>query len=239
MKPSTLATSLLAAVLLAACSKATDTIIPSDMSKWDAELAPIVKKLSEEDQKLLIGYVMRAKVGQAFGGKEGIPMGTTVGDALDNQKKWMAEEEKKAAEAKALKEKMLKEQADAQAAIDNAATVTLIEKQQRYKNFDLRRFSDEQVFVIGVHNKSGKAIAGISGSLEFIDIFDKKVGGVSFRMTENIAPGGDAKWTGTRDYNQFIDAHKSVWNLEAGKFSTRFKPEAVVFADGTKLTVPN
>lgn len=237
MKLRTLATPLLVLALLSACSKPTETIIPSDMSKWDTELAPAIKKLSEEDQKLLSGYVMRARMGQVFG-KEGMPFGTTVGTAMEQQKKWLADEEKKAAEAKALKEKMLQEQAQAQAAIENATIVALVAKRELPKNYDLRRFSEVQQFVIGVHNKSDKEIAGVSGSLDFIDIFDKKVGSVNFSISERIKPGGDAQWTGTRDYNQFIDTHRNVWNLEEGKYTTRFQPEAVVFADGTKLTVP-
>ena len=70
------------AVLVAGCSKPTDTVIPSDMSKWDTELAPAVKKLSEDDRKLLTTFVMRAKMGQAFGKGEGVPFGMTVGEAI-------------------------------------------------------------------------------------------------------------------------------------------------------------
>ena len=57
---------LFAAGILLACSKPTDTIIPSDMSKWDSELAPAINKLSEEDKKLATGYLMRAKMGELF-----------------------------------------------------------------------------------------------------------------------------------------------------------------------------
>jgi hypothetical protein len=223
--------------LLAACSKPTETIIPTDMSKWDTELGAVVKKLSEEDQKLLAGYVMRAKLGEIFG-KEGVPLGTTIGNALDEQRKWIAEREKQAAEAKALKEKMLQEQAKAEEAINGAVVVTLIAKRELPKNYDLSRYSEEQQFVIGVHNKSEKEISGVKGSLDFIDLFDKKVGSAGFSISEKIKPGGDAKWTGVRDYNQFVDTHKAVWNLEEGKYTTRFKPDMIVFSDGTKLTVP-
>lgn len=237
MKHRTLATAFTVVAMLSACSKPTETIIPSDMSKWDAELGPVVKKLSEEDQKLLAGYVMRAKMGEIFG-KEGMPLGTTVGNALEDQKKWIAEQEKKAAEAKALKEKMLQEQAKAREAIENAVVVTLISKRELPKNYDLSRYSEVQQFVVGVHNKSEKEVVGVSGSLEFIDIFDKNVGGVGFSISERIKPGGDAKWTGVRDYNQFIAEHRAVWNLEDGKYTTKFIPKSIVFADGTKLTMP-
>jgi len=34
-----------------------------------------------------------------------------------------------------------------------------------------------------------------------------------------------------------IPAHRAVWNLEGGKYTTKFKPEAVALKDGTKLVV--
>jgi hypothetical protein len=228
---------LLVVAALVGCSKPTDTIIPSDASKWDTELAPSINKLSDEDKKLVMGYVMRAKMGAVFG-KEGMPLGTTIGTAIAEQKKWLAAEAVKDAEAKALKEKMLQELATAQAAIDNAVTVTLISKTQVPKDYAAGRYSEQQKFTIGVKNKTDKGIAGVSGELKFIDIFDKEVGAVTFGISEKIAPGGEAKWTGSRDYNQFMAEHKAVWNLEEGKYTTKFLPESIVFADGTKMTVP-
>ncbi len=237
MKSTQMAAPLLALALLAACSKPTDTIIPSDTSKWDTDLAPMINKLSDEDKKLVAGYLMRSKLSATFGNKEGIPLGTTVGTAIEEQKKWLAQQVKQEAEAKALKEKMLKEQAEAQAAIDNAVTVTLLSKKELPSNYQLRRFSAEQEFNIGVKNKTAKEISGVSGVLDFVDIFDKTVGAVSFSMSEKIAPSGEAKWSGTRNYNQFLPEHKAVWNLEEGKYKTQFKARAIVFSDGSKLKV--
>lgn len=228
---------LLAAAALAGCSKPTETIIPSDMSAWDKELAPQVKKLSEEDRRLFAAYVARAKIGEAFAGK-GVPLGTTVGQAIDEQRKWLVLQEQKAAEELALKEKLEKERLAAEAAIASAVTVTLLDKRELPRDWEVRRISDTQVFKIGVQNKSDKEIVGIAGTLEFVDVFDKRVGAVSFGISERLKPGQDFVWTGSRDYNQFIDEHKAVWNLEKGKYTTRFKPEQVVFADGTKLGSP-
>lgn len=218
------------------CSRPQDTVIPSDMTKWDAELAPQVKRLGAEDQKLAVGYVMRAKMGSVLGGKD-IPFGTTLGDAIAQQKQWLADQaaqEKRAAELKAQVER---DEAEQQARIGKAVTVSLIAKQQLPRSFEARRFSDEQVFKIAVKNTSDKEIVGVSGAIDFIDLFDKKVGGVTFRISERLAPGAGTVWTGSRDYNQFVDEHKAVWNLEEGKYKTRFTPDTIVFADGTKLSV--
>ncbi|SPD46707.1 hypothetical protein [Cupriavidus neocaledonicus] len=224
-------------LMLAGCGKPQDAVIPNDMSTWDKDLAPKIQKLSDEDKKLLTGYLMRAKMGEAFGGK-GVPIGTTVGQGIEEQKKWVAEQEAKAAEEKALKEKIERERAAAAEAIGKAVTVALIEKKELASNYRAGRYGEEQVFKIAVKNNSEKEIAGVSGELEFIDVFDKTVGSVTFSISEKIKAGAEYVWVGSRRYNQFIDSQRAVWNLEDGKYKTRFKPETVVFADGAKLGSP-
>src|SRR4051794_28567215 len=93
-------------VLLGACSRATDTVVPSDMSTWDKELAPVVQKLGDDDKKAFVEYIARMKMAEVFAnGKSAIPFGTTVGQAITEQKKWMAENEKRLAQEKADREK--------------------------------------------------------------------------------------------------------------------------------------
>lgn len=219
---------------LVACSKPADTVIPADMSKWETELAPAIKKLSEEERKELMGFIMRKQMGKAFGGEPMMP-GTTIGQAIADQKAWVAAKEAKAAEAAALKAKLEAERQAAAEQLDRVVTVTLLSKEQLPHDFQARRISDTQVFRIGVENKSDKTMVGVAGELKFIDVFDKEIGGVTFRISEKIAPGKSFVWNGSRDYNQFNDSQKAVWNLEEGKYKTRFIPEAVVFEDGTKL----
>lgn len=228
---------LISLAVLSGCSKPTDAVIPSDMATWDKELAPHLKKLPDEDREKVASYLMRAKVGEVFGGK-GVPPGTTIGQALEVQKKWEAEQAAKRAEEEALKKKLEQERATAMEQLNKAVTVTLLAKQELPKNYDAGRYSEYQQFRIGVQNNADKPVAGVAGEIKFIDVFDKEIGAVSFRITENIAPGKSATWIGGRDYNQFLDTHRAVWNLEDGKYTTKFIPEMVVFQDGTKLTMP-
>ena len=228
---------LVAIAMLWGCSKPADTVIPSDMSAWDKELAAELKKLSDADRERVGAYLLRAKFGEVMGGK-GVPPGTTIGQALEAQKKWEVEQAAKRAEEEALKKRLEQERAAAMDELSKVVTVTLVAKQELPKNFDAGRYSDYQVFRIGVQNNSGKPIVGVAGELKFIDIFDKEVGSVVFRISETVEPGKSVTWKGTRDYNQFIDEHRAVWNLQEGKYSTRFVPEMVVFKDGTKLTMP-
>lgn len=228
-----LATTALA-FTLAGCSKPTETVIPSDVAKWDTELAPSVRKLTDADRQKVSAFLAREKIGEVMGGK-GIPPGMTIGDAIAAQSKFEQEQAATAAREAALKKKLEEQQAIVRAQLEKAATVTLLSKREIPRNYSLGRISDYQEFKIGVQNSSDKAIAGVSGEIKFIDVFDKEVGSVNFRISENIAPGKTAVWTGGRDYNEFLDAHRAVWNLEDGKYKTRFVPDTVVYADGTKL----
>lgn len=228
-----------AAALIAGCSKPADMVIPSDMSKWDTDLAPTVKKLPEEDRQLFAAFVMRAKLGQVFSKGEGIPFGMTVGEALTMQKKWVEEQRVKAEEEKALKEKLAKQALEAQKQINEAVTVALLSKSQHPSDYRSGRYEDEQVFVVGIENKSAKKIIGVSGELNFIDVFDKQVGSTNFSASEAIAPGATIKWTGSRRYNQFIDEQRALWNLEEGKYKVTFTPWEIVFENGEKLSAPH
>lgn len=231
----------LVALVLSACTKPTEVVIPSDMSAWDKDLAPVVKKLGPDEQKLLQGYLMRVKASEVLGaalgkGAQGIPLGTTVGQAIAQQRQWMQEQEQRIAEENALKERLAQEAAAARAAVERAVAVVLVSKRQVPSNPGAGRYSDQQGFTIGVTNRADKTVTGVSGTLEFVDRFDVVVGAVSFRMAQEIQPGFDAVWEGVRDYNQFIKEHRAVWQLSEGEYTTRFEPDVILFADGTRLT---
>jgi hypothetical protein len=228
---------LIATTVIYGCSNPTDTVIPSDMATWDKDLAPALKKLPDADREKVAAYLMRAKMGEVFGGK-GMPPGTTIGQALEAQKTWEAAQAAKRAEEEALKKKLEQERAAAVEQLNKVVTVTLLSKRELPKNYDAGRYSEYQAFRIGVQNNGEKVVVGVAGEIKFVDVFDKEVGAVSFRISENIEPGKSVTWNGGRDYNQFLDQHRAVWNLEEGKYTTKFVPEMVVFKDGTKLTVP-
>ena len=225
---------LFIALALCGCSGPKDAVIPSDMSTWDKELAPHVKKLSESEREKVTGYLMRAKMGEAFGGA-GIPPGTTIGQAIETQTKWQNDQAAKQAEEEALKKKLEQERLAQEKLLNDAVTVTLLSKHELPADYRSGRYSEYQEFKIGVQNKSKKTISGVSGGITFIDVFDKEVGSVNFGVSEKIEPGQSVVWTGGRDYNQFLDEHRAVWNLGDGKYKTKFIPEMVVFEDGTKL----
>jgi hypothetical protein len=226
-----------ALLALAACSQ-TDTQIPTDIATWDKELAPTLKRLPEDDKALVLGYLARAKLGEAFGG-EGMPVGTTIGDAIERQKEFLATQELKRAEEEALKAKMNAERAAAVELLNKAVTVTLLAKNQMPPDYDARQYSQRQEILVGVKNTGTKELVGVSGEIKFVDVFGREVGGIVIRISEKVPPGGSHVWEGGRDYNQFLPEHRAIWGLETGKYTTKFVPEMVVYADGTKVGTPS
>lgn len=224
-------------IFLVGCGDPKNKVIPTDQSKWDAELKPEIEKLTEEEKKLFGGYVMRAKLGEVFGGS-GLQEGTTIGQGIEMQKKWLQEQEAKEAEQKALKQKVENERAAIAKQINDAVTIAVVDLFLQKGSFESGDLEDKQVIKLAIKNKTAKDITGVKGSIRFIDIFDKEVGNISFGYDEGISAGETATWTGSRRYNQFIEEHKAIANLQEGKYKIAFDPEAIVYADGTKILMP-
>jgi hypothetical protein len=81
---------LLLAVVFAGCTRPTDVAIPALSTRWDDELRPVLQKLHNEDSAALIRYLERARSGELFDsqGLQGVPTGTTVGQAIAAQRKY-------------------------------------------------------------------------------------------------------------------------------------------------------
>lgn len=223
-------TLFLVVIALVGCSNPKDTLVPTDISKWE-QLKPIVEKLSEDDKKLFLGYTIRMKFSEVLGGK-GLEEGLTIGKAIEKQKIWVVEQEKKEMETKLLKQRILSEQIALKKQVDDLLIVTVLKTK-----LEKDSYFENQVFEIGFQNKSLKDIRGIKGVVKFIDIFDKEVGAVSFGYDDGLKAGATGAWRGVRQYNQFIESHRAVANLEEGKYTTRFEPEMIIFSDGTKLEI--
>lgn len=222
---------ILFVLVLVGCSGPKDKIVPADMGTWDTELKSSVDKLTDEDKKLFLGFVVRAKLGEVFGGN-GIEEGLTIGKAIDKQKEWIEERKQKEEESRLLKEQIEAERAALRKQVDDLLTVAILQLKLVEESY-----IKNQHFEIGFQNKGKKDILGIKGSIKFIDIFDKEVGAVGFSYDDGLAAGASGTWHGVRSYNQFMPAHIAVANLEEGKYTTRFEPEMIVFTDGTKLQI--
>lgn len=106
---------LIVAVLLVGCSKPIDTVLPKNTSRyWQAEMKQVMEKLQPEEQELLAKFMNR-HVPTVESGGVAFPIadGTTIKQAIAEQKFFDAVETKQKAGAAALMEKIQKQEAEA------------------------------------------------------------------------------------------------------------------------------
>lgn len=221
---------------LAACSKPTDVVLPTDLSQWNDDFAQKIKNLSDDDKKLLTGYIVRAKMGEAFGG-QGIPPGTTVGQAIDAQKQWVADQQQQQAAQEQLKQQLEAKQAAAEAELNKTIVLTFIDQKYVPHDVQAEQFDDLFEVRVGIKNTGTKALKGVRAILVIKNTFGDVVTKTRLNVEEDIPPGGEYVWEGSRKLNQFEDEDKKLMNLEDGKFSTELHPILAVYADGSKVGV--
>jgi hypothetical protein len=232
------AVAAIGAMLLAGCSNPKSTVIPAESAKWDT-IAPSLQKLKDEDRRLAAAYMLRMSLGGAFGANAGISPGTTIGQAIENQKKFEADQKVAEAQAAALRAKVLAERQAAVAKISNAVQVVLANKTVIPENIYAGRYSASIGIQIAIQNKSAKAITGVKGVFDFRDQFGSPIMTLKLSMDEDVPAGGQRLISGYgMDINEFRDDHNKLANTEFSKMKATFTPEAVVFADGSTLAAP-
>jgi hypothetical protein len=230
--------------LLCACSNPKDTVVPTSLDKLET-IKPQLEKLSAEERELFGAYMLRHTVGAAMGGlfgikSEPIPEGMTIGKAIDEQRDFKAQAAIREAEAKALKEKVLAEQAKAVEEMRKAAVVTLVSKKIDAERSYGVTISENLIVTFAFKNTSPKDISGIKGTVDAIDIFGEELSGFNLSYDTTIKAGETATWVGSRSVrfgrNEAND--RKFAGLPDDKYTITWKPEMIVFADGTKLSKP-
>lgn len=222
--------------LLVGCSNPKSQILPTDPNNMD-ELAPVMQKLSEEDRQLLVGYLMRAGVSSVFGG-EGIPPGTAIGEALEQQKAFIAEQQRKEEEERLIREKIKAERAAKQKEFDDTVAVAFVEKKLILSDIYRGRYSDQIKVVFGFKNKTEKEISGIKGTCKFFDMFGDEIKSINLSYDEGVPAGKTKQWSGYIDVNEFIDEDMKLASTKDEKIKFVFEPEMIIFKDGSKLKMP-
>lgn len=222
-----------AVLLLLGCSKPQDKVIPNNPDQWETEIAKEVKQLSEQDRKLLAAYMLRKKMGEAFGAG-GIPVGTTIGAAIEDEKKFVAAQEAKKAEEEQLKARLLAQQQAFTKQITDAFGLVMLSKK-----LGKQGFQDYMAVDVGVKNKSNKAMSGFKGTFNVTNSFGDPIINLTIVDEQELAPGAEETRTYGFDYNQFIESNKNFMGGDLAKMKVNFVPEAIHYQDGTQLVIPN
>lgn len=219
-------------LFLVGCSNPKSAKIPTDPEKWE-ELKPQIEKLNEEDKKLLTQFLMRKGMGAAFGG-DGIEPGTTVGDAIKEQKKWLEDKDAKEKAQAELKAKIEAENAAVKKQMDGILTAAIVSKSghARYEYID--KITDIE-FQLAFENHSDKDIAGFKGIISFKDMFGDPIKNLTLSYDDGVKAKSIAKYEGSTDYNEFMAEDTKLLNTDLDKIKFEFKPSVIMFTDGTKI----
>jgi hypothetical protein len=224
-------------LMLAACSRPKSLVIPTDSSKWSS-LADQTKDLESEDKRLLGAYLVRAAAREALAHEQGVPPGTTVGEAI-YERDFEAKQKVEEAQAEALKARALAEHNAAIAHMKHLVTFAMVSKTYVPKNIYAERFNDRVTFVIAIKNNSPKNIAGVKGVIVFQDMFGSPIKRMNLSLDESIPARGEKIFDRYyMDVNQFESEDQKLAGTDLQKMKVIFEPEMIVFADGSKETAP-
>jgi len=230
---------LISALLLAGCSKVKSTVIPSNPKQWDT-ISDQVKTLDQEDKRLLTAYLMRAGLAAAFTNNAvAIPEGTTIGDAIEQQRQFEAKNSADEAKAEALKAQTEAAQAVATKRLKGLITFAGLGVSILPKDYEVQRYSPQLSVRFVIKNTTGKDIAGVRGSIVLQDIFGSPLKKLAVSADTTIPAGQSVNFSDyVWDLNQFSndDSHLAATNLD--KIKIAFSPQMIVFADGSKEVVP-
>lgn len=229
---------------LAGCSDPKNLQLPEKLEDIE-KIKPQLQKLSEEDRALLGTYLVRRALKNSplggMAGDTGSDKNMTVGQAIENQRAFVAAAAKREQEEKALAAKLKTEQEAALAVLREAATVTLISKKLDVERGPMSgmEMGKELQISVGYKNNGSKDITTIKGTLQFVDLTGEEITRLQIDNTNTIKAGGTAVWNGKKSLTfSFHKGLQTLAELADDKYKVVWLPDAIAFADGTVMKLP-
>jgi len=221
-------------VSVAGCKDPRNQPIPPDLKSIaeDKSVQASLEKLSPDERALVGGYMVRAVLAKTFTGEPG--KARTLGEAIEEQKKFVAERAAKEAQEKALAERVATERAAAMKAMDDVLTVALTDKTVYPKDFSAGRYSEQIGITVAYQNKGTKDLLGVKGRLICNDIFGDEITSFEVKVDEPIAGGKTYVWHGVKDLNQFRPADTKFANTTMDKIKASWEPGTYLFASSAE-----
>lgn len=193
------------------------------------------KDLTVEEVGLLQAYMIRQGVTSALSGDKNanlLPTGKTIGQVIEEQRKWVADENERERQDKERRAKAQAEADKQRRALLDSLSVTVYEK-----GFTSENFQDYITMKFAYENHTDKPIRGFKGDIEFDDLFGDKIKVSSLTEDEPLAAGQTRRVSKTLNYNQFIDADKKLRSTELSNLKIVWKPSQILFVDGSSKKV--
>ncbi len=120
-------------------------------------------------------------------------------------------------------------------ASQNAVDVVLYKKGFTPSDYRSGRYDDYITVGFVFKNKTEKDIRGFTGTAVITDIFDKEITKTRLSYDKTIPAGETVRWNGQMEYNQFDDGDRKLKDSELENLKLVWKPEKVIFTDGSHL----
>ena len=186
---------------------------------------PTSKDLTDEERQLLAGYVMRQSMASVFqGGKPGLPTGKTLGEMLQEQRKWVAEEKAEEERQKQLATAIAAKQAE----MRNIIGVALYSFAQRQGSF-----SDYAEVGYAYENRSTQDVRAFEGEVAYKDVLGNKLEEVQLKVLSPIKAGQKASMT---DKLPFM-VYGGLRGKTLDDVKIEWRPKKILFADGTSAEI--
>jgi hypothetical protein len=224
---------LLAAVL-AACSNAKGTVIPTEVNKWE-DLRGSLDQLSASERTLAVAYLDRTKAAAAYSGQP-VPQGVTLGQAIENQKSFEQTQAQQRLTNRGQQEQSDQRRKDAEDRAAQVFGVKLTGKEIIGADFSTENRTDQVAFTFELRNNGAKELSEVKGSLTVSDswfVIDLKVIPIDYRQP--LAVGAVETWTARVPLSAQATIDQRIRNTDLSQMKVTFTPELVQFADGSRL----
>ncbi len=191
--------------------------------------------LTVEEVGLLTSFELRRGIADAFDVEAEPIVGRTIGEIIELERDFQAEEEARRVEEERLAEEARAREEALAAELREAILLTVYEKSFVPSNISAGRYEDHITFRTTYRNTSGKEIRAFRGSVRFTDLFGEEISNLRITIQEPIAAGAEADWNGAIEYNQFIDNHEKLRNTELENMRVQWVPRSIIFADGSQI----
>lgn len=225
---------LLLALAITGCSDPKSMPLPSDINQisQDQKLIEQIKTMDQADKDLFAAFLARATISQVVTGSIGITPGMTVGEAIENQKSWVAQVKAEEAEAEEIRKAAIAKSNQINEQIKNTLKIVLIKvgkpTPQRYKVQLPIKF--EAV------NNSDKTISGYRAHVEFTDMFGKNIKNLTIEDSKGLDSQTTDQPIFVWDYNEFDDDMVKLVSLTSdNKYKATITVTHIVFQDGDEL----
>ena len=111
--------------------------------------------------------------------------------------------------------------------------LTLTSKRFKEANIKASDFQAAILFELSIKNLTDKNIRAFDGVLTFTDLLDNEILSTKLAINDAIDTGSSEVWSGSINYNQFIDTHQRLRNENQANLKIKFSARKVLFADGS------